>query len=184
MTRKTQEVWRMFKVGSGFWKGSKMLSNCLGKTKDFDLTSPILVNISFAGEVYLKCLLLIQTGKYPKRGREAHDLKRLYDELPKTDQAAIDNAYKNNFENSLLFRLLMKPKSVPKLRTVLAGAGETFINVRYGFDSEKEPPGPTVGLQEFVEAVQQRLLAIKPELEAALDVPIMEQSRRCGKPAC
>jgi hypothetical protein len=180
MTKKTQ-AWHMFKVGTGYWNGSKILSNYLGKTKDSGLHSPILINMSFAGEVYLKCLLFIQTGKYLKRGREAHHLKRLFDELSKMDQAAIEDAFKNNMENSPLLRLLMKPKLIPKLRTVLAGAGETFINVRYSFDPETEPAGPTVGLQEFVEAVQQRLLAIKPELEAALDVPLTKQSSGCGK---
>lgn len=180
MTEKTQ-AWDMFKVGTGYWTGSKILSNYLSKTKDFDLTSPILVNMAFAGEIYLKCLLLIQTGKYPKRKREAHHLKRLFDELPKTDQVAIEDAFKNNMENSLLLRLLKKPKSVPKLRTMLAGAGETFINLRYSFDPETKPAGPTIGLQEFVDAVQQRLLAIKPELEAALDLPLTKQSNGCGK---
>jgi len=166
MTQKTQELRRMFKVGSGFWKGSKILSNYLGKTKDSDLNSPILVNISFAGEIYLKCLLLVHEGDYPK----CHDLKRLFDELPKPDQTAIADAYKNNFKNSPLFRFLVKPKSIPKLRSVLAGAAETFSKVRYSFEPGKKSPGPTVGLQEFVEALQQWILVTKPELAVALDV--------------
>lgn len=175
----------MFKVGTGYWKSSKILSNYLSKTKDWNLTSPILVNMSFAAEIFLKCLLLIRTGKYPTTGRKAHNLKALFDGLDKTDQAAIDDAYRHNMEGSPLLSLkAMKPEHIPKLRLVLAGAAETFINLRYSFDPRTEPAGPTVGLQEFVEAVQQRLLTIKPELEAALDVPIMEQYRWCGKPPC
>ena len=164
MTRKTQEACRMFGVGSGFWKGSKILSNYLGRTKDFDLAPPIFVNMSFAGEVYLKCLLLKRTGKYPR----GHDLKDLFDKLPPKDQAPIEDAYKNIVENSPVFRHLMKGQSVPKLSTVLAGAGKTFSKMRYSFECEKGPPSPTVMLQEFIEAVQERLLAIDPKLKQVL----------------
>jgi hypothetical protein len=166
-----QEAWRMFKFAGGFWKAHEVLSNYLGKTKDdSDLHPPIFVNLSFAGEIYLKCLLLIQTGDYPKK-KEAHDLKYLFDNLPATDQSAVDETYKNEFKNSVLYRYCMTRKTVPKLSSVLDGAGETFVNMRYSFESKpKSKPkskskdqGPTIGLQEFIEAVRRQILAIKPD---------------------
>jgi len=166
----------MFKVGSGFLKGSEILTNCVGKTKDSGLDFPILVSMSFAAEVYLKCLLLVCNKQYPK----VHNLKKLFDRLPKPDQTAISDAYENNFKNSPVFRLLMKPKCIPRLCSVLSGAGETFDEMRYSFERGKKSP-VTVGLEEFVEAVQQRILVTKPELAEVLDESLIEQSRRGSK---
>jgi hypothetical protein len=157
----TQEAWRMFKVGNGFWKGSRILLNSLRETKDSDLHIPIFIDQAFAGEIYLKCLLLIQTGKYPK----GHDLKFLFDQLPATEKSAVDEIYKNEFKNSILYRHLMTRKVVSKLSSVLARAGKTYVNMRYSFQSTAKPLGPTVGLPEFIEAVRKRLLVIEPELQ-------------------
>jgi hypothetical protein len=177
MSQKTSEARDLFIIGTGFWKTSKILSNHLGKTHDFDVVSPIFVNMAFAGEVYLKCLHLIRTGKLLK----GHDLKSLFDGLPKTDQVSIEDAYNRNVKNSPIVNAMKAqfPEIDLKLSTVVAEAAKTFVQCRYAYEGPANAP-KTLG--DFVDALQQHLLCVDPTLETALHVPLTKKSSGCGNP--
>jgi hypothetical protein len=176
MIQNAPQAKSMFLVGTGFWKTSKILSNYLGNAHDFDVVAPIFVNLSFAGEVYLKCLHLIRTGILLK----GHDLRSLFNKLPETDKTLIENAYNNKVNRSPVVQAMKthSPTVDLKLSTVLAEAGDTFEKFRYVYEHSPNAP-KTLG--EFVDALQEHLRDVDPTLESALHVPFRKQSSGRGK---
>jgi hypothetical protein len=141
-----------------------MLKDIMHTPENFDsgLIPPMWVNLSFAGELYLKCLHLI-TNNNQKKG---HDLKKLFETLHKKHRVAIKNIYNENLKNSLLVQGVIKKNNnignIFDLTQMLTNDGTTFVNWRYSY--EQLPNLPTT-LLEFVNALQQYLLNIKPELK-------------------
>jgi hypothetical protein len=53
------------------------------------LVIPHAANAALSTELFLKCLAILERGKYPSDPRIAHDLKKLFEFLPSESQAAI-----------------------------------------------------------------------------------------------
>lgn len=83
------------------------------------LPIPALTCIAFSCEVYLKTLLLCFDIPYPK-GAEAHDLKKLFNSLPKDMVQEIKDSYENPLE----------------LDNALDEIKKYFITSRYFYESE------------------------------------------------
>jgi hypothetical protein len=156
----------LFIIGSGFWKTAQLLSQRLGSTSDFDLVSPIFVNLAFSCEVYLECLILIQTANL----EHGHDLYKLFLKLPSSDRGAIEKRYVSFLNSSPIVKAMKRdfPSTDLTLDKVLSEFSQTFQNWRYSYEGAVNQ---TIGLGEFVNAIQRHLMQAIPELNKALHVP-------------
>jgi hypothetical protein len=158
----------LFIIGSGFWKTVQLLSQRLGSTNDFDLLSPIFVNLAFSCEVYLKCLILIKTSKL----EHGHDLYELFLKLPSIDRDVIERRYVLFLNSSPIVKAVQRdfPSIDFTLDKVLPEFSLTFQNWRYSYEGAANQ---AQGLGEFVDAVQHHLMQINPELNKALHAPFL-----------
>ena len=64
---------------------------------DLDVVEPKMILELFSVELYLKALLRYRTGSYEK----THNLSRLFDNLPKSDQEAINENWRERATNHI-----------------------------------------------------------------------------------
>jgi hypothetical protein len=76
----------MFLVAEQYWKASHQLAQPASRE---DVAFPTVVCAAFALEIYLKCLLVMQTGKFSP----SHNLKHIFGELPSATQARIRDLF-------------------------------------------------------------------------------------------
>jgi hypothetical protein len=81
---------QIFRQGHAFCEAFKRLS----KAADTDahiipVSTPAMVMSAFASELLLKCLICLDTGNVPPR----HELRKLFDRLPKVNQDRIEQLW-------------------------------------------------------------------------------------------
>jgi hypothetical protein len=134
------------------------------------LAEPLIVLTALASELFLKCLICIETGN-TSRG---HNLGALFDQLSEMTRARIQERWegevafrrREEWDNLQRFGLDM-PRD---LISALAKGGSAFERYRYSYE------GNTEGLHHYLEdlpALLERLiLEIRPELKAFCRNPI------------
>ena len=135
----------------------------MGKSLDYDLASPIFVNIAFAAELYFKCLLYMRHGTLIR----GHNLKKLYSSLPKKDKIELEKFYNLRVQNSVLIKDTKKfhPDSNFDLRYVLGDIADTYVNWRYSFE---KLPNSTAGIGPLADALQDYIFECAPEFRERL----------------
>lgn len=118
------------------------------------------VNHAYAFELYLKCLMIIETGAY----KEGHSLLDLFNSLTDAAKKNIENRFESDFafirRNSTYLGLFEKPS----IYDLLKEADRAFIDFRYLFSGKNTPSYELDGL---VECLRQEILLIKPGLKDA-----------------
>jgi hypothetical protein len=118
------------------------------------------VNHSYAFELYLKCLMIIESGEYI----EGHNLLDLFNLLSDVSKENIEKLFESNFafirRNMTYFGLFEKPS----IYELLEEANRAFIDFRYLFTRRNTPPYALDGL---IECVRQEIFRRKPELKDA-----------------
>ncbi len=150
----------MFKTARFFEKASAVLNRELGKTNNFALLIPGIVNSAFSLEVYFKCLYKLESGAdYPKK---EHNLLNLYNALDPETKKRIKVRYGELSEkNPIAQAAKSKHKGLnTELEYVLAQAGNAFVEWRYNYENE---PHNFYGVDDTIRAVRQRILESKPE---------------------
>ncbi len=161
MFKKNPDIKHLFVVAMGFWRSSQLIADHISKNHDFSVVSSYFTNLSFAGEVFLKCLLLMRTGTL----LHGHNLKELYEKQIEIDRVAIEEVYKKEVESKAVYKAMkMKnPKVDLELSSTLKEAGDAFLEWRYLY--EKQPP-PVRTLFSFVQVLPKYIIGIDPGLES------------------
>jgi hypothetical protein len=94
-----------------------------------DVTTPRVVNSAFCLELYLKCLLHIERGEYPKE----HKLLKLFELLSLHSKRRLDEHYLAFQKEKSKMRQNRRWYS---LREILNISNDAFIDWRYSFDHE------------------------------------------------
>ena len=118
-----------------------MPRNCLhgldeqAKGDQWGCSAPRLLVASFAVELYLKCLYVLDTGDAPIEG---HDWKKLFDALKPFTRDAIREAFKRIVDSDHVLRYLdvINPEAVKvkDFARSLAAAKNTFDQRRYLYE--------------------------------------------------
>jgi hypothetical protein len=128
------------------------------------LTEPLIVLDALTCELFLKCLICIETGSTPR----GHDLKQLFDQISEATRTRIQNVWddeiavrkRQSWEK--LERLGLK--IARDLPSALAKGTKSFELYRYSYE------GNTQDLHYYLEdlpaLLEQLILEIKPEFEA------------------
>jgi hypothetical protein len=100
--------------------------------------APMFALQAFATELYLKYLHVVDTGTHPTAGKEAHNLRFLFDGLPLLRQKQIRDNYEQwwvrDGQYALIPGILKKAgESVPDLTLdgILDGSANAFVEHRY-----------------------------------------------------
>lgn len=116
------------------------------------------VNHSYAFELYLKCLMIIETGEYYR----CHDLLFLFNELPLTTRTNIEERFNNDViffrRNMTYFGLFVNPS----LHDLLKEASTAFMDFRYLFEKTSNT---LYDLAPVIECIRHEIFQKKPELK-------------------
>ena len=118
------------------------------------------VNHAYAFELYLKCLMIIEAGKYVER----HELLDLFNLLSEPTKKNIETRFESNFafiRRNMTYHGIFEKPSVSEL---LEEANRAFIDFRYLFSRKSTPSYELDGL---IECVRQEIFLIQPELKDA-----------------
>jgi hypothetical protein len=125
------------------------------------MCAPIAMNQAFAIELYLKCLLHIETGKVSFK----HDLEQLYNSLTKETQSKVNIHYEGyrakNPESIFLEKNL--PMFSFDLPSVLKMIKNAFIDFRYYYELKGKDGIYTLG--NLMAASRRTIIEMKPEFE-------------------
>lgn len=134
---------QIFRIGEWFYLASSTLGERVPKTRVLFL--PAIVMIAFALELYLKCLIAIETEATPPSG---HNLRRLFNKLTSKTQDKIRHYFDNPTEQGEInWREKMKnpPPHIPKeafpspydFDSILDVSADAFVQLRYVFERKK-----------------------------------------------
>ncbi len=130
---------------------------------DIYLVVAQIVNSSFSSELYLKCIILTETGNAPR----GHDLRELFDGLRDESKQVIENEW--NAENARKSAVLDEidrrsgsPNTPRNLKDALAREGNAFEKWRYAYEPGKLP---NFSLGNLPAILRRHILTIRPELQ-------------------
>lgn len=145
----------MFSTAEVFRAGSGVLSRHMP-----DLMFPMVMCASFSLELYLKSLVLLESGA-AERG---HNLETLFSKVSPDSQHAIRANYeKKRAEQDAMFAAAKVPP-LPKtdFDFVLHASAEAFENFRYAYEGiVKDQTGWLAG--PIGESVRKRIMELRPE---------------------
>ena len=116
------------------------------------------VNHSYAFELYLKCLTIIEAGEY----MEGHELFELFMFLSDTTRTNIEKYFN---ENHAIIRRNMTYMGLfekPSIYELFEEANKAFIDFRYLFSRNSTP---NYQLDGAIECVRREIFRLKPELK-------------------
>ncbi|MFP5468765.1 MAG: HEPN domain-containing protein [Alphaproteobacteria bacterium] len=122
-----------------------------------------IVNSSFSSELYLKCIIIIESGDSP----HGHDLEKLFNQLKNETKNIIETRWNaERFQQWAILdevdRLAGGPVNARTLRVALAREGKSFESWRYAHEPGKLPNFSLGSLPTILNA---HILDIKPELQ-------------------
>jgi hypothetical protein len=139
---------KIFLHASKFHKGYELLTNIEFPRKDGavpdqfvgSIDHPAMVLSAFASELYLKCLLCMETNSVP----EGHNLKMLFEQLPVPTRHELDDLWDADIRHPDKQRVIDYIRSQPKgsdfrldLRYALDVGADSFIELRYFYEKEE-----------------------------------------------
>ena len=155
---------KIFEQAHGFYQALAILCNVEPGNTQLAVTigEPVMVIGAFTIELFLKCLICIETGPLPRR---VHHLRELFDELSPAIQTRIEKEWDkivehhaevwDGFERSLGITMARD------LRSALAAGGDAFQRIRYSYEGGNE--SLQFYLQDLPRALGRIILEVKPE---------------------
>ncbi|KAF0145487.1 MAG: hypothetical protein FD156_768 [Nitrospirae bacterium] len=148
-----------------FLEASKILVRELSVKQNFNVIGPYVVNMSFAAEVYLKCLYIIESRNIPKK--YTHNLKELFYLLPKQTRNIVKGYYDQYVSSDPMAQAVKAHMKSDQdvgidlgLDTVLSEASNAFTEWRYHWHEGKAKGFGEV--PHVVEALRRYILELKP----------------------
>jgi HEPN domain len=118
------------------------------------LTLAVATNASFALEMYLKCLLILEQGQAPRE----HDLHKLFHALSSMTQSQLTKDHEGYLKS--------KGWPIDDLEELLKRGRNAFADFRYAH--EQVPTGTDFRLNNLTYCVRERILKAQPEWRSAL----------------
>lgn len=150
----------IYDSANNFQAASNVLSQKISETNDIGTyIAPFITVTSFAIELYLKCIYVIETGK-PAPG--IHDLEKLYGNLGEESKIVIEMVYNMLVQQDPIVNAMKEkvPEMKTDLESVFKEISGAFIKWRYSY--EKKVTGfPTSG--PIINALKGRVKILKPE---------------------
>src|SRR5215213_2074166 len=132
----TPDVKKMYQLAEHYSEASRLLEE-QAKGEEWGSSAPQLLVDSFAVELYLKCLFVLDTSKAPL---EKHDWEELFDALAPHTKTLIREAFERIVSSSPVLAHLdvINPEAlkVTDFNRSLAAAKNTFDKRRYLFESQ------------------------------------------------
>lgn len=125
----------VFEQAERFHLTAMVLSERFRETNNASYIMTMCVNSAFAIELYLKCLLFIEKGKYPDR---IHKLDELFNKVSHKNQKILCEYY-NKFtdEGRIKSKILeIHPDRKTDLISELSESANAFTLIRYIFDNK------------------------------------------------
>jgi hypothetical protein len=134
------------------------------------LTEPLVVLDALTCELYLKCLICIETGDAPR----GHDLRKLYDQVSGATRTRIESSWdsevatrrRKKWDDLERFGL----KVYRELPLALANGTNSFERYRYSYEGNTQ--GVHFYLDDLPSLLQRFILEMKPEFEAYRRAPL------------
>lgn len=121
---------------------------------------PILVMSALASELFLKCLICIETG----RRSSGHHHARLFDHLSAATKAKLEAKWDGIVANREdMIKKIEKGSGMKierKLRRALNQSGDTFVQLRYLYETENDIVS---AMSDFHLSLKEMVLELKPE---------------------
>jgi hypothetical protein len=131
----TPDFSKMCQLAEQFSEASRLLEE-QAKGKEWGCSAPLLLVDSLAVEIYLKCLIVQDTGNAPPA---EHDWKKLFDALPSSTKDLIRDAYKRIVQSDPVLSNLdvINPEAtkVTDFERSLEAAKHTFFTRRYIYET-------------------------------------------------
>jgi hypothetical protein len=155
---------KIFEQADGFYQALAILCNIEPENTQLAVIigEPVMVVGAFTIELFLKCLICIETGTLPAR---VHNLKELFEKLPPATRTRIEaewgkiarhrSAEWDGFENRLGITIARD------LPSALAAGGDSFQRIRYSYEGGNE--SLQFYLQDLPRALGRIILEAKPE---------------------
>jgi hypothetical protein len=155
---------KIFEQAHGFYQALAILCNIEPEDTQLAVTigEPVMVVGAFTIELFLKCLISLETGTLPTR---VHHLKELFDKLTPATQIRIEAEWQkiaahrsaewDGFENSLGIEIARD------LPSALAAGADAFQRIRYSYEGGNE--SLQFYLQDLPRALGRVILEAKPE---------------------
>lgn len=116
------------------------------------------VNHAYAFELFLKCLMIIETGEY----ESGHHLFELFKSISNNAKANIEQHFNQNHAFIRRNRTYLGIFEKPSIYKLLEEANKAFIDFRYLFSRSNTPNYELDGL---IESVKYEIFRLKPELK-------------------
>jgi hypothetical protein len=152
---KTIDPQQIFDTAEGFREACRIF-NAAAQQGYRVITLVMAVNASFALEAYLKCLLFLEQGTFPK----THDLKKLFYTLPTQTQAELTKAHDPHVANNILLQDAKKKGTKIDLDSLLESGKDSFVYFRYAFEGKAQ--GISFALNGLSTCIRERILVLHP----------------------
>ncbi len=156
----------IFVHADGFLKATISLNKSPDHPQFDPFTFAALVtNSAFASELYLKCLIQIETGQMIKH---EHNLYTLFRKLPGKTQQEIEELFNTELAKQVKHDVNRAPADAQKaiadrptaFRQILRVGGQAFVEWRYLYETDNTAP---FGLFPLPEILRKVILIRKPE---------------------
>jgi HEPN domain-containing protein len=164
---------KIFEQGDCFYQTLVLLRNVASDNMQLATTigEPAMVIGALTIELFLKCLICIETGNVPR----GHDLKGLFDSLGEHPRTRIEDGWTNEIAKDRStqwdhLETITGVKIARDLPTALTVASRTFERLRYSYE------GNTADLQYYLQDLPELLgriiLDMRPEFATARRKPL------------
>lgn len=169
MAQYTHDPRRIFRIAEWFHLASGTLRNAVPKM--LGLVVPTIVNNAFSLELYLKCLIAIETGRKPPSG---HNLRWLFNRLNDKTKAKIKEWFDNPTEEHEIRwgeNIKTPPPHAPEwakgtsytFDEILDSSASAFVDFRYIFETGEYRKNANWNADYIVVCVRRAILELHPE---------------------
>ena len=135
---------KIYQLAEHYSEASSLLKQ-QASGKEWGCSAPQLVVDSFAVELYLKCLYVMDTNSVPLKGSDGHDWKKLFKSLLPNTRTAISEEFERIVNSDPFLPILRKlpdinPEAVRYIdfEYSLTAARNTFVKIRYLYEYEPQ----------------------------------------------
>ncbi|MDB6125774.1 MAG: hypothetical protein JWQ71_4767 [Pedosphaera sp.] len=174
MNRKKLDPRLMYISASNYHKAARVLTSYLGQTHDGSIASPMIMNMAFSAEVYLKCIHVIRSGAPPNK---IHFLKDLFTTLSKDDKTEIRKYFDELIKSNPNAEAAKKafPGIDLSLEGQLTMANKAFTEWRYSYEN---PPSSAGVIGDLLFALRRHILNLQSDWKndgPKIDIPSQNQ---------
>jgi HEPN domain-containing protein len=156
------DVKLVFLNAEAFLEVSKVALDASNKGNTKILNLALATTTSFALEIYLKCLLLLETGNAPRD----HDLYNLFHSLKSATQSELTKDHEKFVKLNPAFKARLTEEGLPlDLEELLKRGRNAFVDFRYAY--EHDPVRSDFALNGLTKCVREQILKIQPDWDSA-----------------